>query len=178
MEFLLPHYFTSSVQISTIDSSWSISFHTRWYIGITSGPQIGHSHYNFCLKITGNVKSCCECEAGGIELLLLCGIQDFRPSHLPCKWWCKYYSRKQVLAKNNKYQVYHKICNRMPIFSWDPLSKEKYSLAHKGQLGPPQEYPIWGERWRRKARHWEHPKMYPPELYYGFTIPPAKPCWP
>ena len=110
MEFLLPHYFTSSVQTSTIDSCWVNfffhSFHTCWCIGKTSGPPIEHSRYNFCLKITDNVKSCCECEAGGIELLPLCGIQDFRPSHLPCKWWCKYYSRTQVLAKNGKYQVH------------------------------------------------------------------------
>ena len=32
------------------------------------------------------------------------------------------------------------------------------------------QYPIWAERPRYKARRWENPKMYPPQLYPGPTI--------
>ena len=38
-----------------------------------------------------------------------------------------------------------------------------------------QQNPIWAERWRRKARRWENPKMYPLELYPGPTIPATRP---
>ena len=42
-------------------------------------------------------------------------------------------------------------------------SKKKWSSERSEHFE--QQYPIRAERWRNAARRWEHPKMYPLELY-------------
>ena len=65
---------------------------------------------------------------------------------------------------------------------WAPVTysvrHQKLSLTQEAQLGLPVRHPIWAERQRREAKHWEHPKMYPLELHPSPMDPPARPCQP
>ena len=78
-----------------------------------------------------------------------------------------------VSGKNEHFIKNHHFLMRV---SWDPLWYTKNrQILKRVRWDHPWEYPIRAEHQRCEARHWEHLKMYPLELYpVSSTIPPAR----